>query len=584
MKTIKIRLLFYFILTSFLPILMVGFIPYQKSSEVVRTQMLEFAQSAVNQLNENISYHLKEMELMSRIVYYQSIPVLRGEKTDALSENKSDPIEFNKFLAALKNNRTFIDEIHVINGDKVYTTAVKLDTDILARKEWYTSALEKTDEKIWIGPHESDYSINKPKTYEVITLIYPFKPVQSGKTALIMIEMKREKLDELFGSPNLKSLGKLLLIDKYGTVIYSPDRSLILPAQTGEKQYITNTNLIRSLNKDNSFVYDINFFSGWKVGAFIPNEKLEKSFDSIRETVFILLVIFFATSTFLGLTLSNHFTRPLQRLQRDMKQIENGNFHIRSHIQTDDEIGDLSRSFNRMVEEIELLIQKISENEQKKKQVEMKALQYQINPHFLYNTLNSVQWLAKLHKVPHIGDMVTALIKLLRASLNTKTYLHMLEEELEILSYYMKIQRYRFGDNFRTEYNIDPTLLKAVVPRFILQPLVENSFFHAFSDGEGTISIRATRIGDIVKIEVGDNGRGMSEEQVVNILCPEKKKKTSSGIGVKNVDDKIKHYFGANYGLSITSKENEGTTVTIRLPYQLKDREDVHYAQSINSR
>ena len=150
MKTIKIRLLFYFILTSFLPILMVGFIPYQKSSEVVRTQMLEFAQSAVNQLNENISYHLKEMELMSRIVYYQSIPVLRGEKTDALSENKSDPIEFNKFLAALKNNRTFIDEIHVINGDKVYTTAVKLDTDILARKEWYTSALEKTDEKIWV--------------------------------------------------------------------------------------------------------------------------------------------------------------------------------------------------------------------------------------------------------------------------------------------------------------------------------------------------------------------------------------------------------------------------------------------------
>jgi len=565
-NSIKGRLFVFFILIGILPILIVGFIPYQKTAKIVKSQMLEFAQITIDQLNENINYHLNEMDLMSRMVYYQTFVSFQKEGGFTASNSHS----FQEFLLALKNNRTFIDEIHVLVGEQYFTTAIDLKKDLLEEKEWYKTAIANPEEKLWVGPHQNDYSINEPQTEDTISLVYPFALNGPQMNATIIVEMKQNKLDELFQSPALKSLGKILLIDKYGHILYSTDELLLNDHQASTKKYITNTNLLSSLNQDNNFIYAINYLSGWKVAAFVPNDKVNQSFSVIRNTVFALIGILLIISILMGWGLSNRLFKPLKKLQMDMRQVRKGKFYTRSTIDSNDEIGELSRNFNRMVEEIEGLIERIADNERKKKAIEMQSLQYQINPHFLYNTLNSVQWLAKLYKAPEISEMLTSLIKLLRASLNTSSYTHMLEEELEILSYYIGIQRYRYDQQFEVHYQVDPDVLAILVPRFVLQPLIENSFFHGFSDGVGEIVVNAHRIGDMVKIIVEDNGRGIPEEKLDTILSPFENRKHSSGIGIKNVDDKIKLYFGEEYGLSIHSEEGQGTQVIISLPYLIK--------------
>lgn len=562
-----------------LPIIIVGFLPYQKTEKVVNQHMLDFAYSTIKQLNENMDYHLQEMDLMSRMIHYQlflteeEVASVTNQTTESINVDRED---FINFLTSLKNNRTFIEDIHVLLNETVYTTALQVDLEVLTAQSWYASALRKLGEKSWFGPHSNDYSDKEPASGEVISLVYPVFSPESGdqkNIIVIIIEMKKEVLDQIFNNPDLRSLGDVFLINEYGRIIYSTDRSLKKTLEKEQEPYITHTHVLDKLKEDNSFISDINFFTGWKLGALIPDEKLKQSFLSIRNLVLTLLIFFLMISILLALTFSNQILKPLQKLQNDIRQVEKGNFYIRSEVVGEDEIASLSRSFNQMVEEIENLISKVAEHERKKKEVEMRLLQYQINPHFLYNTLNSVQWFAKLYQVPNISEMISVLIKLLRASLNS-SHLHPLKKELELLSYYVDIQKFRYQENCRVKYNIASGMLQAIVPSFILQPLVENAYFHAFTDGKGTIVIEAFRENDRLTIQVKDNGRGIAEEDIKGIMNSPKNEKHSSGIGLKNVDDKIKLYFGSLYGLSVTSVQNKGTTVTIQLPFTT-DKQDV---------
>ncbi len=567
-RRIRVRLLTYFLLVSILPILLVGFIPYAKSQETVEKQVLELAQSVVNQLNGNISYYFKEMDLISRVIYYQ-LALL--EKERALNRE-----ELNQFLLELKNNRTFIQDIHVLTEDETISTMVRINRQKLEAMDWYADALSRSDEKTWIGPHTVNYSENQTIDAGAVSLMYPF--LHEGKQRVILIEMKQKELDTLFARPDLKNLGTLFLIDKFGKVIYSTDHTIV---DGRSEQYISNTSLFEQLNENHRLIYDINFLSGWKISALLSEKQMNQSFHSIKKIVFILLGLFLLISIVLAFILSHRFIEPLRRLQKDIRQVEKGDFNIRTKIDSIDEIGDLSKSFNRMVAEIEALIQEMSMNEKKKKQIEMQSLQYQINPHFLYNTLNAVQWIAKLHKVPDISEMLTNLIKLLRTSLDSDNHLHTLEEELEVLNFYLKIQKHRYPDSFSIEYLLENRFLSVYVPRFTLQPLVENIFFHAFTDGKGTIQIEAFQEEEMIKIAVKDNGRGMSTKTLKHLLTKNEvnKKKTSSGIGILNVDDKIKLYFGSQYGLEIVSEEGIGTIVYIRLPITLEKGEGDQHAQ-----
>jgi len=579
-KSIKVRLLFYFLLTSMLPLILVGYIPYYQTKTTVEGQMLELSQSVVNQVNQNINYYMKDMDLLNDTIYYQ-ITEMNVKRVNL------DIEEIRQFIIKQKANRPFIENISVHMENHTISTVENIDWNVLLSKDWFNDALNYSGESTWVGPHLNDY-ISTSQTKGVISLVYPFE-INNKEKIVILIDMKKEEFEKLFARPDLTRLGTLLVIDKFGEIIYSTDESLFRESKNQyslNKAYVSNNVIIEKLKENNHFIYDINFISGWKIAALIPESKINESFSDIKEIVFWLLGIFIVISFVMALLLSNSIFKPLKKLQRDIMNVEKGNFNLSPNVGSIDEIGKIGLSFNKMVEEIKRLMERISENEKKKKQIEMQSLQYQINPHFLYNTLNSVQWIAKIHRVPDISEMLTSLIKLLRASLSSINTLHTLEQELEILDFYLKIQNQRYPDCFQVKYKIDNQLLSAKVPRFILQPLVENIFFHAFADGKGEICIEASSKDNFMQIAVQDDGRGIKATTMESVLKRENdsKRKTSSGIGIQNVEDKIKLYFGSIYGLHISSEEGKGTTIFINLPITFEQGEDDEdLAKGVNS-
>ncbi|MEG1638205.1 MAG: sensor histidine kinase, partial [Erysipelotrichaceae bacterium] len=230
------------------------------------------------------------------------------------------------------------------------------------------------------------------------------------------------------------------------------------------------------------------------------------------------------------------------------------------------EFNQLSQSFEHMVKQIQELMERVKNEEITLRKTELKALQAQINPHFLYNTLDSIQWMCERDKTKDAVRMVGALAQLFRISISKGCELIPIEKEIQHAQNYLVIQSYRYKDQFTYDFDIDPEVLTYCCHKITLQPIIENALYHGISRmvDEGRIVITARKIGNDILFSIADNGAGMSEEQVENILS--KELTDSKGIGVKNVNDRIKIYFGSEYGIMVESELDVGTTIKIRIP------------------
>jgi len=282
---------------------------------------------------------------------------------------------------------------------------------------------------------------------------------------------------------------------------------------------------------------------------------------------FPLLLLLVAAGIFL---FSRYVTKPLNRLQQLMKRAERGDLKAYWVSEGTQEIHDLGRSYNQMLNRLEDLIKQVKREETLKKEAEIAALQYQLNPHFLYNTLNTIKWVAKLHNTPQISDVINALVRLLQASLGKKGDFITLREEIGLIRDYMEIQRFRYGDKVELNFEIDPVAQRCLVPRMILQPLVENACIHGIEPGggDGKITVRAWIDRDLLYCQVEDNGAGMKTGPEAGEVSGKGGvlKERMSGIGLKHIREKINLYYGEDYHMHIFSKEGQGTTVRLSLP------------------
>lgn len=320
----------------------------------------------------------------------------------------------------------------------------------------------------------------------------------------------------------------------------------------------------------------------------VPNEYISSSWSSLSNT----LIIFFGVVLLLSIISSFFFARvianPLQSLRLLMKRAELGDLKAYWTSGGSQEMNDLGESYNQMLNRLEELIKKVKIEESLKKEAEITALQYQLNPHFLYNTLNTIKWVAKIHHTPQIADAVSALVRLLQASLGKKGDFLTIKEEIGLIQDYMNIQAFRYGDQVKTVFEIESVASLCLVPRLILQPLVENALIHGIEPrkGEGMITIRAYLDRDMLLCEVSDNGVGMkakaaaitaeqssdkpsegrSDIRPINRADNRTAKEKMSGIGLQHIRDKIRLYYGDDYKMHIFSKENEGTTIRLSLP------------------
>ncbi len=274
----------------------------------------------------------------------------------------------------------------------------------------------------------------------------------------------------------------------------------------------------------------------------------------------------------MALLIARSISRPVREMVACMKRVEDGDLSARVDFRRGDELGMLGNSFNSMVGRIKGLLDNVIEKQRRVRNSEIKALKAQINPHFLYNTLDSVNWLAQLNHVTEISVIVTELGQLLRNSISNGDDFSTVAESLETVQSYLRIQKIRYSDKFSAELDVDPAIEQYQIPKLILQPLVENAIIHGLESkvGQGLLTIRGYRQGEELIFEISDNGVGISQKQLAALnqaqAAEGEMEQGSGSIGILNVQRRIKLYYGNDYGLTIKSRRGRGTRVILRLP------------------
>ncbi len=363
--------------------------------------------------------------------------------------------------------------------------------------------------------------------------------------------------------------GYCFIIGSDQTLVYHPLQQLInLDIKSEDLNKLSHTNIGTFI--DQGGIYSIQEISefNWKVvGVSFVSELVDSKVTQAFYKIVVLLVGILTVTVVIAYMVSHSLTSPMRQLVIAMKEFEKNaiDFKYKSRDSVK-EVNDLSQSFEHMVLRIQELMDKVKNEEITLRKTELKALQAQINPHFLYNTLDSIQWMCEQNKNEDAVHMVGALAQLFRISISKGYELIPIEREVMHAKNYLVIQSYRYKDQFFYEFNIEEEALGYYCNKITLQPLIENALYHGISRmvDQGEILIKIYLDGNDVIFEVKDNGVGMTQEQVDNIL--KKELTDSKGIGVKNVNDRIKIYFGDEYGITVMSELDEGTTIKIKIP------------------
>ena len=421
--------------------------------------------------------------------------------------------------------------------------------------------------------NDDEFYITKPyvealfeEYYPWVVTVYQKIKKADGTPLQINIDIRFSDIANYVDNVGIGQHGYAYIADKKGNLIYHPQQQLIY---SGLKKEM-GTDLKEGTHIQEQVIYTVKNLENcdWKiVGVCFVDEMITKKVSSAVARLLIVLCGDMGAVYLFGWAFSELFSAPVRKLARDMHRFEKDaeNF-VFEPMDGTKEITTLSNSFEHMVVRIQELMEHVRQEEITLKKTELKALQAQINPHFLYNTLDAIAWMCEDGKNEDAEEMVTALARLFRISISKGHELIPIEKEVEHAKSYLKIEKYRYKNQFTYSFEVEEECLPYFCNKITLQPIIENAIYHGVKQmiDEGEIRIRIFQDGEDIVFQVEDNGVGMTEEQCQEILRKEAGDRT--GIGIKNVNDRIKIYFGSNYGLQITSELDEGTCVTIRMP------------------
>lgn len=401
----------------------------------------------------------------------------------------------------------------------------------------------------------------------VVTMTAPLAP--GGEAAWVSLDLSFSSISNYINNVSIGQRGYCFLMDGEGNIIYHPQQQLIYSGLKSE-----NTAALAALEDDvyvdDTVIYCVTSVEGsdWRaVGVSYVDELVNRNVSDMIRLSCVLAVVVLAAALLASWLLTRLLGRPLRGLASAMEDFERDADHFTYRpVGGTREVQELSDSFGHMVVQIQQLMSTVREEEINLRKTELKALQAQINPHFLYNTLDSIAWMCEQERNADAVKMVHALARLFRISISKGHELIPIAKEIEHAESYLQIQKYRYKNQFTYSFEVDPECLDYYCNKITLQPIIENAINHGLDlmVDEGHIQVTVGQDGDDIVFCVRDNGVGMSEEQVASIMRHGPKDRT--GIGIKNVNDRLKIYFGKEYGLHITSELDVGTCVEIRMP------------------
>ncbi|WP_223820878.1 sensor histidine kinase [Bacillus sp. S3] len=548
-RSIRAKMVLFFLMVALIPLILFGLLSYEKSSEIVNKQFNDYEQFAVSQLNKQIENTFEQMYVVSKdINHYLSDPtlVILNEEIPRTYTGFIENKNFERYLEAHKTYNT--KGIYLITNTGYYYGNSRLDIHKLFQKPFWkeTNSLKEGD--LWIGFYTADHYYTGEKDKQLMGLVFPIES-QFGvlKGSKLLIETDAEELFSYIGFLENKLHSSVTL-------------------KNGEHQVVYKTkNSPKELATD--IVWNRHFDAyGWDIHIRIPEEFYYQSSNVIYRYTLLAIIFSIILVCILAAVFSIPFTKRIKRLKSSMKQVSEGDLNTQIADTSNDELGVLAQSFDDMVNQIKELIDQISQTERLKRQAELRAFHYQINPHLLFNTLNSIQWKARLSGVKEVQEMIYHLTEVLHENLNFSDELIPLKKELQTILHYLKVQEVRYGNTFEYIEEMKEDCLDYLIPRMTLQPLFENIFFHAFEDGQGRIELAVNAKQEYLELTLCDNGKGMNAEMIRKLLDPNHHEEKGKGIGVYNVDQRIKLHFGTDYGLSIESVVGLKTIFTIKWP------------------
>lgn len=533
----------------------------------------EFNRTFIKSVSDSSNEIMEQVKINLDNYFYNMIDLSNLLAFKISGNADFDPTELDSVIEPTIKTRRDVISIALFDEDGNHMSSTggsELQSkDTIIEEEWYRQ-IKYGKQYIHISePHvQRLYKGHYPWVISISRRV-GFRQEGDYREGILLIDMNFAVIEDLLASVNLSDKGYVFLVDEKANYIFHNQQQLIYSGiKTENLQGIATTYNGIYLQEDEERYVSVKLLDNmnWKlVGVFYTSDiatSQQRISDYIKWILFVGLIIFISFSMFM----SFRITKPIQELQRSMKDLENGNFDIQLEITGEHEVVQLTKSYNVMIRRIRNLMDQIVIEQEAKRKSELSSLQAQINPHFLYNTLDSIVWMAEHEKHEDVILMTGSLASLFRISISKGAMIIPVQKELDHAKHYLTIQKMRYKEKFEFEFDVDEEIYKYETIKLILQPMIENSIYHGIRHmvDEGRIYIRAYVKDDFLIFEVEDDGLGMSEETADGILY--NTNSTENGVGVHNVHERIQLMYGKEYGLEIESEIEVGTKITFRMP------------------
>ncbi|WP_426348761.1 sensor histidine kinase [Alloiococcus sp. CFN-8] len=559
-----------FTITAVLAITLTALTIYLRFSHQIEETVQNENRNLVEQAKLSLNTYLRDMIGVSDALYYNII------KNNELEADEID----DKFELIYNTYSSYIDKLVVFSSEgEILTSApaasLSKDADVTS-EEWFLKAKEKPENFHFFNPRVERVFAGTDYSYDWVVYLSSSVEITKEKDTeqgVLLIVLKYNGISQLFENIRLSNDGYVYLMDDRGNIIYHPYQQLLASGIKEENNleladYKDGNYEDKLFDEERSVIINTVGYTGWRVVGIVSTKDLVTV--GVDNVLFLLIVLLLLLEMLILVNtyITNKITYPIKRLEESLKGLEEYGNKREIFIGGYYEVRSLGISIQNMVDRLKQLTEEIVEEHVEKQKSELNALQAQINPHFLYNTLDIIVWMIEQEEYEGAVRAVTALGRFFRISISKGKNIITVANELEHVENYLLIQEYRYKDKFKYRISVDKEVMNMSTIKLAVQPLVENAIYHSmdYMDGDGLINIRAFIKDGRVNIAVEDNGMGMTEETVTELLKSGPKSSKGSGIGLRNVHERIKLYFGEEYGVAIESKPDHGTCITLVFP------------------
>ncbi|MCR2806071.1 cache domain-containing sensor histidine kinase [Paenibacillus soyae] len=597
------KLFLVFLVLISLPLSFIGYITYSNYSASIEEKTTVFSATMQEAMMARIDDYIEDMIRISSIPAYQDDikqNLIRSNRYyERMGEAQGDdestfiPEDFNLLLSiqrGIEDNVSFINMIkrgsntvYVFDqyGNGYYSTVSgNIRLDIKESYEFWSEQLEASSgEEMIFGTQKYISNLQSEKFAFTVARKVIDKSLQP--IGLIAVDANVSVVEDGIGELDTATKGSSIIFDEAGTVIYDSTGERTA-AGIGDDPVIKRAKGIKGSfyekldGVNRLYIYSTSSKTGWKIMTAIPESELTRDAVIIRRVTWIATIVTLLVALLLSFILSYALTNPLRRMTKLMRNVQEGDFAVQFPVKYRDEVGQLGNQFNRMIVRIDQLIRDIYEMETKKKEAELQALQNQINPHFMYNTLETIRMTAEINDDTDAADMIAILGRLLRYSISDLHEEVTLSDEAGHVRHYVELLNYRYPGRFALTVDIPEHMTRYAMIKLALQPIVENAIYHGLDETKQVMHIRiaAETRGHEAVVTIRDDGIGMNEEELERLNrslagldgAGKIRNEKGGGIGLRNINERLKLHYGAGYGIQASSRPGEGAEITILLP------------------